>query len=141
MEDLKYENKILLDTIKLQQLFIESLYNIKQKDYYIALEKLEISYALFDNIINVIHPLSEIRNVIIDLRDKIEYNMKQIKFYVEEPSDKNLPVNDIIYDQELMDEISYDYDVTNQINVLTCFDTLYNKFNNLFYLNDKIKID
>lgn len=130
------ETKILLDTIKLQDLFIQSMYNIKNKDYHIALEKLEYAYNLFDDIIQVVHPLSEIRELIINLRDKIEYNMKQIKL---DPS--TVPDN-IIYDKEIMDEINNDYPVTTNEIDFTCFDPLYNKFNQaITYYFGKIKID
>lgn len=129
------DTKILLDTIKLQDLFIQSMYNIKHKEYHIALEKLEYAYTLFDDIIQVVHPLSEIRELIINLRDKIEYNMKQIKL------DPFAIPDNIIYDKEIMEEINNDYPVTINEN-FTCFDPLYNKINqSITYYFGKIKID
>jgi len=105
---MELESKILLDTIKLQHLFIESLYDIKRKDYYIALHKLEEAYNLFDDLIQIVHPLSDIRVIIIGLRDKIEYNMKQIKGYTYDSSPIDI---DIIYDKDIVDEINNDYPI------------------------------
>jgi hypothetical protein len=138
------ENKILLDTIKLQHLFIESLYDIKRKEYYIALEKLEVCYSLFDDIIQIVHPLSEIRDVIINLRDKIEYNIKQIKNCTDDPN--YIVQYDIMYDKEIIDEISNDYlpEISSPVlGLFTCINPLYYKITQTidYYMNVKVKTD
>jgi hypothetical protein len=130
------DNKILLDTIKLQDLYIQAMYDIKHKEYKVAHEKLEYTYSLFDDIVQVVHPLSEIREIIINLRDKIEYNLKQIKISNYDDIDY------ITYDKEIMDEINNDYPVSMEIPI-TCLDPIYNKINQCitYYFNSKIKIE
>jgi hypothetical protein len=137
------ESKILLDTIKLQHLFIESLYDIKKKDYYTALQKLDAAYTLFDELIQSVHPLSEIRIIILELRDKIEYNMKQIKGYVND----SIPIdNDIIYDKDIIDEITNEYPIELpevKIDLFTCVTPIYTKINQTiaYFFQPKVKID
>lgn len=131
------DTKILLDTIKLQDLFIQAIYDIKHKDYYIAMEKLDYAYNLFDKLIQEVHPLSEIRELIINLRDKIEYNMKHIQCFIQEPSNID---NIVMYDKEIMEEINNDYPVTVPYE-FTCFDPIYHKINQLFTYYNKVKLD
>lgn len=125
---MELENDILLNTVKLQYFFIESLYHIKQKEYNEAMHKLDTAYTIFDDVIQKVHPLSEIRVMILDLRDKIECNIHNIKNHV---------VDDVVLHNK---EIEYE-----EIQVpplYTCFEPLYSKLNQFYYfLNIKEKID
>ena len=93
----------LLLIIELQQLYIKSLNNLKIKNFFVAMEQLEEAYTLFDNVIENIPPKSQIRDYVIELRDLIIFNLKQI--------------NDYIYTKEDIDVDSFDFSNEHISNV------------------------
>ncbi len=128
---MELENDILLNTVKLQYFFIESLYHIKQKEYNEAMYKLDTAYTIFDDVIQKVHPLSEIRVMILDLRDKIECNIYNIKNHI---------VDDIIVHNKV--EIEMEEIIPPITTLYTCFEPLYSKLNQFYYfLNVKEKMD
>ncbi len=80
----------LLDVIQLQQLYITSLNNIKSREFFLASEQLEQAYTLYDEVIDKIEPLSPIRDFVIQLRDYIIYDLKQINTYIYEKEEINV---------------------------------------------------
>src|SRR5665647_1988612 len=84
----------LLDVIQLQQLYITSLNNIKSREFFQASEQLEQAYTLYDEVINKIDPLSPIRDFVIQLRDYIIYDLKQINTYIYEKEEINVSTID-----------------------------------------------
>lgn len=77
----------LLSIIQLQQLYINSLINIKNKEFFLASEQLEEAYTLFDNVIEHITVTSPIRDYAIQLRDLIIDHLKQINQYIYDKED------------------------------------------------------
>ena len=89
------ETDTLLTIIQLQQLYITSLNNIKNREFFLASEQLEEAYVLFDNIIDQITPTSPIRDFVIQLRDLIIDHLKQINQYIYAKEEINVDVTDL----------------------------------------------
>ncbi len=80
----------LLSIIELQHLYITSLSYIKSRKFYQATQILEEAYTSYDVIIDNIIPTSPIRNNVIELRDLIINDLKEIKSYIYEKDDIDL---------------------------------------------------
>src|SRR5688572_21337407 len=90
--------EMLLSIIQLQQLYITALNNMKNREFFLASDQLEEAHTLFYNLIDEIKPISPRRDFIIQLRDLIIDNLKQINQYIYESDDIHVstsPINEL----------------------------------------------
>ncbi len=136
------ETDTLLSIIRLQQLYIQSLNNLKMKEFFLASEQLEEAYTLFDNVIEKIPPTSPIRDFVIELRDLIIYHLKQINTYIYEKDDIDVNLNSCVPTLDEYDLPDH-YEIPPPLEQINYHQYAYKTFNEWFpcCLRYKFKID
>ena len=110
------QEETLLSIIQLQHLYITSTTNTKNKEYFKALEYLEESYTLFDDIIEHIPPTSTIRDFVLELRDLIIQDLKQINHYIYDKEEFDVSVCQPTLHEFDLDESDIRLDYEDPVN-------------------------